>query len=274
MRAQLTVGCAAAFIGLIGSVASAVPLIEFVAQPTSGAPELKFGSDSAYLFLGPRLQTGPGADSNGDGNLSPSQQAAPGLQVSTPLTITAPPNTGAVPNDSGGTTFYDVSFALGGLFAPQQTGPGGANSTSVGGITVLTQPLGAGSFVLRTTDPDGGGLGQPAVLLAGSISDAAIIGIQNGGTGSVLSATVIYTQGLIYDRLVAQGGSLTGDLSFTLLNIAAPLSIVNSASGNFLSPFEADATGQFSVAAVPEPAALGSLGFVASLLLRRRAARA
>jgi hypothetical protein len=147
------------------------------------------------------------------------------------------------------TTMYLTGFAV--------SGAGTTDGTSV------TQSLGAGTFAIYGP---GGQLPQ-YLLLSGSATDATLSG--SDGQAGVLSATVTYTGGLL---LTAPEGS-TGLFSFTLE--LAPGTTIHLANNGYVAPFEASASGDFAVNAVPTPSAVlggsGLIGLVGLAQFRRRA---
>ena len=275
MRNSKKTSILAAAVGVVafGTVAQAASLVTFSAKPISpGLPEFVFTNDPIPLF-----QAGPGATGNADGNLSDSLQSPGGLGIQTPLNILTPPGSGSTPLLAGGTAFDDVTFVLHDLAA---NGP-----ASDPGTGVITQGLGkptpsspVPSFQLFSTDPDGPGPLQRILLLEGTITKGAITALDGEDTASVLSAKVNYTDGLIYDALIAAGGTPTGSLSWSLLDIlndaSLPSVTIDPGTGYFI-PFHANATGLFSTPAIPEPtsAAIAGVSALAMLVRRRRSVR-
>ncbi len=130
------------------------------------------------------------------------------------------------------------------------------------GITSVIQPLTGGTFTIYNTDGS-------TLLLGGTIGDAMISGIVGSSAGSVLSATVTYTDGAILNA--AGYSTLTGDFSWSLQSVTSLFSI--DSVTHYLSEFHANSTGQFS--AVPEPGTLallsaGGLGLAAWAWRKRR----
>ena len=161
---------------------------------------------------------------------------------------------------AGSTTFYDVTLDI----TVPLTAAGAPDTLY---DVYVVQNLTGGAFELLSTDP--GLTTDPTLLLAGTVETAAIAGILNSDTGAVLSATISYTGGVIYDAALEYYGasSLTGSFSWSLLDIDAPLSI----TGGMLDDFEANGTGQFS--GVPEPATLVLLLSGACVVAMRRRRR-
>jgi hypothetical protein len=236
---KLSVLASAAVLAL-ASVSQAAILVSFdPVAVQANTPEVTFGGAPKTL------DEAAGFKGSGVGGTL-------GLQVQTPLTVTAVPGFTAMPN--GATLYTDVSLTLTGLsaVAPAQSFLG-----------LIGQPLTNGTFVFTSSAASGA-----ADLLSGTISGVGITAIAGSDTGSVLSATITYTSGAIYNALIAAGGSPVGSLSWTLLD-ASPTFSVDVADG-ILSSFSASVNGQFSTPVIPEPAALGLLAPVAFLLGRRR----
>jgi hypothetical protein len=247
-----------------GVFARAGSLLTFEASPTSpGLPEVIWTNTPL-----PQLIAGPGAVGNDDGTLPPFQQSPGGLEIQTPLSITAP---GSHPLIGGGTEVDDVTLVLTNFLA---TAPA---SSQGGGVLVQRFAPGDlenfGSFSLLSDDPDGSDGGQPTVLLSGRVTGGSITALNGGDSGSVLSADVTYTGGAIFDALQASGGATTGSLSWSILDATSlldgsPSITINPATG-FLVPFSANATGLFSVS-VPEPTTAAVMGVSALGMLARR----
>jgi len=256
MKTRSLVVLAALAAGLVVTVPSfGALLVDFKPFPIS--PGLK-----EVNWTGSQLTQGPGLVGNADGTLPPALQAVPGLLIQTPFNIPGVP--GGVASADGSTSFYDVTMTLSGMAA---SGPANVN-VIMPGLTVLTQPIGLGTFTLWSTDPDGAGPLGMTELLTGSVNDMVILGLAGATSGSVQSSTVTYTSGAIYNKLVQYGGTLTGSLSWSLLDINGPLGVV----GVNLGSFSANETGQFSTPIIPEPATIGlmGLGMAAMLLVKRR----
>jgi hypothetical protein len=252
------------------SASAELMLADFVAQPPS--PSLY-----ELVWNGSVLDEGPGAKGNGygsgggDGNLLSNLQTAPGLLVQAPYSISGLPggvvDTTAIPQS---TYFSDATLIL----SPVGGGSGGipqngaAQTTTIGSMTIVSQPLGSGQFQVFTTD-----LGNPILLLAGSIESAAITGILGSASGSVLSAQVTYTGGAIW---TAAGSPQTGEFSWSMEGVTPHFS--KSVTSGFLAPFSANGTGQFTAAdPVPEPGTLvllsiAGLGLAGFVCRRRRTA--
>ena len=244
----------------IASSAHGALIVDFMPEPASPG-EAEFIWDGSSLTSGSGAfgtGFGPGA---GDGESDPEDQDIPGLQIVTPFVINGLPG-GVVNAAAGSTTFYDVTLEL----TESLDAVGAPDSLFA---VYVVQELTGGQFRILSTDPVAGGVEDDyEVLLAGTIQTAAIAGILNSDTGAVLSATIDYTGGAIYDAALAHLGAndLTGSFSWSLLDIDAPLSI----TGGTLDDFEANGTGQFS--GVPEPATLVLLlsGAFAVAARRRR----
>ena len=234
----------------IGSWASAATIVDFKPNPVSPTtPEFQF---SRALGGGvPVFRGALGSTSNDDGNLPVSAQTAPGLDSETPFLLLGP---GSVQDVAAGTThFYDSSL--------QFTAGLQANAPAINAGGVLVQQLSPGTFQLMSTGP------APILLLSGNMSAATfIVGV--GDAGSVFSSQdVNYTGGIIFNALVASGGTVTGNsMSISMTDVIPNLNI---AGDGFLADFSANATGLFN--AVPEPTSLALLATaMGSLLLRRR----
>jgi hypothetical protein len=234
---------------------NAALLVDFKPEPSpAGFPEI--------VFTGTSLTAGAGATGNS------STLTAGGLSIETPYIVNTPGVGGTINLASGTTSFPDVSLALVGLNAT-----GAATSTTIApGVVLLSQALDGsnGSFTLRST----GDAPTQQDLLVGRITRAFITGIQGSPTGSVLSAEVTYTGGSIFNSLVAAGGQTTGNLSFSLLDIGTTLGAtdglrINPTTGG-LAPFQANATGIFGTAAIPEPGTLAMVGIGGLMLAVRR----
>lgn len=261
MRGKLASAIGASVVALgLGSSAFGALLVDFKPDPISpNIPELSWS--------GSALQQAPGSVGNADGTLPSAQQTPGGLFIQTPFQILGIPGSAINTSDplNPSTSFFDVTLSISGLSA---SAPANSNPI-IPGITILTQPIGDGHFVLTSTNPGPGG--QPTVLLAGSIRDIVVVGLDGQRTGSVQSTTVTYESGVIYDALVAAvpGGPYTGTLSLSLLDIAdlqgAPLHL----TGANLGAFGANLTGQFS-AVIPEPASMSLLALGAAGILARR----
>jgi len=243
---------------VFATAAQGALLVDFLPEPASpGMPE--------FIWDGASLTTGPGAYGDGDGGDVPALQTPPGLQIVTPFVLGGLPG-GVVDAAASSTTFYDVTLDI--------TTPLVANGTpdALYGVYVV-QELTGGEFRILSTDP--GQSVEPTLLLAGTVETAAIAGILNSDTGAVLSATVTYSGGVIYEAALEQyfAQGITGSFSWSLLDIDAPLSI----TGGTLDDFVANGTGQFSGIGdpiIPEPATLALLGSGAWVLAMRRRRRA
>jgi len=218
-------------------------------------------------FTGANLQTGAGAQSNGDGNLPPANQTPGGLQSETIVNAPAP---GSYPSSviTGGTGYYDTTLTFFGL-AP--VGPA-VQTPLVFGIVQDSQVLGTGQFTLTTTNLLPGGP-APVLLLSGNIANAVITGIDGGAAGAVIDAHGIdYTGGIILGAANFPAGAILNgnDLSLSMTSVIPGFS-VNGGTLQ-LNPFHADATGEFDINVVPEPAtfALGAIGALALMGIRKR----
>jgi hypothetical protein len=238
--------------GVSGSV-KAETILNYAPNPAS--PLL-----AELTWNGTTLSEGPGAVSSGDGNLGTSATAAaPGLLISVPFLITGVPGSTVGPS---GTTFFDSTLDLTSGF----TAPIGVAGWAANFSGFVIQPLGAGAFEIRSSNVTGGN----KLLLSATTDDATISGLNGTGAASVLSATVTYTGGLIYNAMVAAGYDIVGELSWSLIDVSPSLAI--NTSTHHLRSFSANATGLLSSQFVaPEPSSLAVLMLVgAGVLLRRR----
>lgn len=236
----------------ICSFVSAATIVDFKPNPVSPTtPEFQF---SRALGGGvPVFRGALGSTSNNDGNLPVNTQTAPGLDSETPFILAGP---GSVNDLIAGTThFYDSQLIF--------TGGLQANAPAINAGGVLIQQLSPGSFDLLSTGP------VPVLLLRGNLSAASfVVGV--GNAGSVFSSQdVNYTAGLIFNALVAAGGTPNGNsMSISMTDIAPNLNI---AGDGFLGDFNANATGLFNATSIPEPTSLALIAIaMGSLLLRRR----
>ena len=231
-----------AWVGLwvliVANAARGESVLNFQSSPISaGVPEFVYTGGAAGQLL-----AGPGSLGNGDGALPPNLQTAGGLFVSTPFVI---PDAIVGKSFSGSTTnFYDVTMSLSGFAASTP-------SFMLGGL--IYQPLSNGTFSMKATDG--------TLLLTASATDAFISRSASNEQGSILSASISYTGGVIGSYVDPTPASI----SFTL--IATPTSA--TVTNGYLDAFSADATGQFSgtrAVAVPVPASAWGGGMLLAVL--------
>lgn len=216
------------------------------------------------------LSAGAGAQSNGDGELSPSLQTPGGLEADT--VVYAPEPYSFNSSDfTGGTGYYDTSLTFSGL------APAGPATTGVEDQQLLT----GGTFTLSLTS-FAPASSQP--LLIGTISPGStlITGFDGSTSGAVFTAdSVTYTGGAWVNALPSYA-ILTGNtFQITLDAVNPPFGVSGSNPNYTLNSFDANATGTFSIALsgsntqVPEPATLSLLFVGAGALgLRRRQRKA
>jgi len=221
-----------AWVGLclliVANAARAESVLNFQPSPISaGNPEFIYTGGATGQLL-----AGPGSLGNGDGALPLASQTQGGLFVSTPFVI---PDAIAGKSFSGSSTnFFDVTLSLTGLSAASP-------SFMLGGM--IWQPLSNGTFTMKATDG--------TLLLTANATDAYISRSPINEQGSIISATISYTGGVINSYVQPTPASI----SFSL--IATPATATTS--NGYLDRFEADATGQFSgtpAVAIPTPAAV------------------
>ncbi len=229
---------AAAVVSTLALSAHAAQLVSFDPAPiTAALPEVVYNLDAGHA-----LKTAPGFAGSG----------------------ATPPGTGgvhfqsAIPVSGGATNFNDVTLALTGL---NSTTPAMSYSAGPNSILLL-QSLNGGTFSFISSAADG-----KTDLLSGTIGEASISGFKGSGTGSVLSTTITYTSGLVYDALVAIGAPTVGELSWTLLSVTPTFG--TTADGS-LAGFAANVNGQFSVPYIPEPSAMSLVAVGATGLIARR----
>lgn len=239
-------------LGLTSSSFGAL-IVDFKPDPISpSTPEV--------VWDGSALAEGAGSAGNGDGQLPSALQTPGGYLIQTPFNVPGVPGS-SVNNAGNATTFYDVTLDLSGLAATP-----GAAATNIAGVTIVSQPLGAGEFQLWSTDPEGPA--TPTLLLSGNVSTGVVVGLGGQQTGSVQSTSVTYTGGAIYDAMVAAGfQAANGSFSWSLLDISTQGGLQLGNNQN-VAAFNANMTGLFS--AVPEPASLSILALGSLALAHRR----
>src|SRR5215212_946130 len=221
----------------ICSFVSAATIVDFKPNPVSPTiPEFRFTRPP--VGGAPEFRGALGSTSNNDGNLPVQNQTAPGLDSETPFLLAGP---GSVSDIIAGTThFYDSSLQITGGFQ--------ASAPAINAGGVLVQQLSPGTFQLVSTGP------APILLLSGNMSAASFV-VGAGDAGSVFSSQdVNYTGGIIFNALVASGGSPNGNsMSISMTDVIPNLNI---AGDGFLADFTANATGLFNANPVPEPTSL------------------
>src|SRR5687768_14868326 len=166
-----------AWVGLfvfVANAARAESVLNFQPSPVSGGnPEFIYTGGATGQLL-----AGPGSLGNGDGALPLASQTQGGLFVSTPFVI---PDLIVGKEISGSSTnFYDVTLGLSGFTAASP-------SFMLGGM--IWQPLSNGTFSMRATDG--------TLLLTANATDAYISRSPINEQGSIISATISYTGGVI-----------------------------------------------------------------------------
>jgi hypothetical protein len=254
MTFKLTSFIAAAFA--ICASTSASTLVDFKPLPVSPTfPEFVF---SRTLGGGvPVFRGAIGATGNADGVLPVPAQTPGGLDAEVPFLIPGVPGSQI---NAASTEFRDSTL--------QFTAGLQANAPAIFAGGTFIQQLSPGSFILNSTDPDGGGVLLPQLLLSGNITTATFI-VGTGNAGAAFNASgVNYTGGIILPFLVANGFALNNNsMSISMTDIAPPLGI---AGDGFLGDFVANATGLFSVNRIPEPNSLALSALAAGALLYRR----
>lgn len=243
-------------MGLVMAIAGP----SWASQIASFEPDPIANNAAEIIWDGTNLLAGPGMLSNGDGN---SQAAGglftePGIRLSTNFIINGVSSSSTTATS---TTFYDTEMSMTGLAAVGTT-------SNFGGL--LIQNLGAGTFTYMSSDDTTGGA---VLLLTGNVTSATLSGLSNSTTGSVVSATVTYTAGLIFDELAPNGFSNTGSYSWSLIDIVPSLAI--DPATDRLRAFSSNASGIWDAtqaSAIPVPAAFpaGLALFGVFGLLRRK----
>jgi len=226
-------------------------LVQFGSEPVSDSlKEIQWTGTQLDEMAG-SLKTGWRGDiSNYDGTATTDNQVIGGLSIHTPLSVSGV--TGSALNADGSTSFYDVQLELSGFL---KDGP--ASPVAVG-VPMTVQSLKVGSFVFKGTDD--------TKLLEGTITASVLFGIDGGSIASVQSTNVTYTGGKIFDQLVANNGTSTGTLSWSLSDLSRGFGVENGT----VAGFAANLTGMFSTPRIPEPATLSLVGLGSLGLLRRR----
>lgn len=262
-KAYIGLVSAAAALGL-SAAAQAALLVDFKPIPTDDKFELIYDAVPSG-GVARELYAGPGATGDGSftttGGLTIEASGFPGLVPVDPALLPS------VQLETNSTLFHDVTLVLSNL---KEDKVSGLSETPIFGVgTLYTQPLEDGGFELWSWN-NPADVNGPELLLKGNVDNAVISGLAGSPSGAVLSAQITYTGGLIYQALVAKGGQTTGDLSWSLLDITPKITKV---AGNppLLGDFSANATGQFSSPAIPEPASVGLLAIsMVGLAARRR----
>ena len=132
------------------------------------------------------------------------------------------------------------------------------------------------------SDPDRSNCSAPILMAPGRFSHSCCFkgrsavrrsSAPTGAGRAVLNSSGInYTGGLIFNALVAAGGNPNNnDMSISMTDVSPTFGI--DAVDGMLKDFTANATGLFAVQSVPEPTAIGALGFAAIAAFRRRRSR-
>ena len=174
----------------------------------------------------------------------------PGLSIETPYVISGLPG-GFVNAGNNSTTFYDATL----LILPTNGNTYGLpaqGSAQTPGAGLFYQQLGGGNLQIWTTDlttPVGNPPSyQGTLLLGGSITSTVITGLLGSGSGSVISASITYNSGTVWDAaegLPTGSSSVTpvsGELSWSLETVSPTFSVTSGV----LAPFQAQATGQLA----------------------------
>lgn len=264
MNAKAKIGLAAVAALGFSAASQAALLVDFKPIPTDDKIELIYDAVPSG-GLARELYAGAGAQGDGSfastGGLTIEAAGFPGLTPVDPGLIAS------VQFESTSTLFHDVTLVLSNL---KEDKVAGLSETPIFGVgTLYTQPLEDGDFELWSwNNPSDANPSE--LLLKGTIANAVISGLAGAPSGAVLSAQVTYTGGLIHAELVKKGGTTSGDLSWSLLDITPKIQKV-AGTPPLLGDFVANATGQFSSPAIPEPASIGLLAIsMVGLAARRR----
>jgi hypothetical protein len=248
------------FVAAVASQSQAKEVLSWEPDPISDP-------SPGFVWTGNNLIAGAGMASNGDGNNeAPGGNGVfsqPGLRSSVVFLLN---NVSSSHQAVQSTAFFDTSMVLTGLAAA-------GDASNFGGL--LVQNLSSGTFTITSSSDTTGG---PVVLLSGTITNATLTGINNSNTGSVISATVTYTDGIVFDAMVLDGLSASGSLSCSLVDIIPSLSI--DPETHHISAFSSNSSGLFAAEVasggptIPAPAALpAGLVLLLGLGLGRRIAR-
>ena len=169
-------------------------------------------------------------------------------------------------NSTPGNQTSSVSFT--GFLDPMYADILANGSVTFDGIGLQGIPVVVGNSIFQSTS--GGNFSvfddQGDLLLAGTLSSGLLSGEVGSSTASFFTtAPISFGGGVLSPHL----GSPASGVSLALNSVDSGGTAGLVVSGNSLSAFSADATGQLEATAVPEPAAFGALAGLLILGLRR-----